>query len=49
MHEGGHLCGKKRFPSWVGDFSPTQDGKRFVFQVGRIVTLSKGLRKCFLC
>ena len=29
-------------------FSPAQDGKRFAFQVGWIVTLSKGLIKCFL-
>ena len=29
-------------------FSPAQDGKRFAFQVGWIVTLTKGLIKCFL-
>ena len=29
-------------------FSPAQDGKHFAFQVGWIVTLSKGLCKCFL-
>ena len=29
-------------------FSPVQDGKRFAFQVGWIVTLTKGLFKCFL-
>ena len=29
-------------------FSPAQDGKRFAFQIGWIVTLSKGLFKCFL-
>lgn len=29
-------------------FSPAQDGKRFAFQVGWIVTLAKRLCKCFL-
>ena len=29
-------------------FSPAQDGKHFAFQVGWIVTLNKGLCKCFL-
>ena len=29
-------------------FSPAQDGKRFAFQVGWIVTLTRGLCKCFL-
>lgn len=29
-------------------FSPAQDGKRFAFQVGWIVTLRDGLCKCFL-
>ena len=27
----GHLCGQKRFPPQTCDFSPAQDGKRFVF------------------
>lgn len=29
-------------------FLPAQDGKRFVFQVGWIVTPAEGLFKCFL-
>ena len=29
-------------------FSPAQDGKRFAFQIGWIVTLTRGLCKCFL-
>ena len=29
-------------------FSPAQDGKRFAFQIGWIVTLRAGLCKCFL-
>ena len=44
----GHLCGQKRFPPQTGDLSLAQDGKRFAFQVGWIVTLAKRLCKCFL-
>ena len=44
----GHLCGQKRFPPQIGDFSPVQDGKRFAFQVGWVITLNKELFKCFL-
>ena len=42
------MCGQKRFPPQTGDLSLAQDGKRFAFQAGRIVTLRIGLCKCFL-